>query len=310
MSEQVVALVGATATGKTAAGEALADALGGEVVCADSRQVFVELEIGTGKPTPLERAARPHHLFGALTLNDRPSAGWYARACGESRLEIRSRGRLPILVGGSGLWLEAARQGLAAAPPHDPAIRARIGAELAAVGSAALHARLAEADPVTAARLAPGDRQRITRALEVWEATGRPLSWWHAHQVEPAAGEQWIVLELTMAAAANRVRIAERTRQMFAAGLIEETRRLVEQGLARPLRALRAVGYDEALDLLEGRIAREEAEARTTLRTAQLAKRQRTWFRNRVDAIRIEADDRAMERCLEITRRELARHSR
>jgi tRNA dimethylallyltransferase len=285
---RVIAIVGATATGKTDLGEALAGSLGGEVVCADSRQVFRELEVGTGKPTPAERAARPHHLFDALTLGARPSAGWYAQAAGAVCNTIHARGRTPVLVGGSGLWLRAARQGLSGEPPHDAQVRARLQDELQRVGPEALHERLALVDPVTAARLAPRDRQRITRALEVQEASGRPLSWWHQRQGEPAVRGEWRVFELTFAPEALDERIGRRTRWMFESGLVEETQTLLAAGQEAPLRALRAVGYDEALELLAGHLSRAEAEQRTNLRTRQLAKRQRTWFRHQMEAVRLD----------------------
>ena len=284
---RVVAVVGATATGKTALGEALAQALDGEVVCADSRQVFRELELGTGKPAPAERSAIPHHLFDALGLGQRPSAGWYAGVVGAVCSAVQSRGRTPVLVGGSGLWLRAAQHGLSGEPPHDAWVRARIQAELVRVGPEALHERLALVDPVTAGRLQPRDRQRITRALEVHEASGRPLSWWHERRGEPAAAGEWHVFELTCDPPALDERIALRTRWMFDAGLVEETRALVGDGHEPALRALRAVGYDEALDLLAGGLTRAEAEQRTRLRTRQLAKRQRTWFRHQVEAVRL-----------------------
>ena len=284
----VVSVVGATATGKTAVAERLAEALGAELVCADSRQVYRDLEVGTGKPTRAERAARPHHLFDALSLGQRASAGWYARAAAEARDAIRARGRVPLLVGGSGLYLKAAEHGLSGEPPHDPERRARLRAELEAHGPQALHDRLRAVDPATAARLAPGDRQRVTRALEVAEASGRPLSWWHAQPSAPPA-ERWIHLELVVDAAALRQRIARRTTWMFDHGLVEETRALVEAGHEAALRALRAVGYDEALDLLAGTVTRAAAEARTAQRTHQLAKRQRTWFRHQMKAVRLDA---------------------
>jgi tRNA dimethylallyltransferase len=289
---RIVAVVGATATGKTDLGEALADALGGEVVCADSRQVFRELEIGTGKPAPAERAARAHHLFDALTLGQRPSAGWYANTAGTVCSAIHSRGRTPVLVGGSGLWLRAVQHGLSGEPPHDAEVRAQIQAELERVGPEALHARLMLVDPAIAARLQPRDRQRITRALEVQEASGRPLSWWHERRGEPAVTGEWRVFELTMEPRALDGRVERRTRWMFDSGLVEETRALVAGGKEPALRSLRAVGYDEALELLAGRLTRAEAEERTNLRTRQLAKRQRTWFRHQVEAMRLEAADR------------------
>ena len=289
-----VALVGATAAGKTGLAEALARRLGAEIVCCDSRQVFAELEIGTGKPSPAERAAWPHHLFEALTLARHPSAGWFAREAGAACAAIRARGRLPLLVGGSGLYLRALREGLAPTPPLDPAVRERVRAEASALGPEALHGRLREVDPETARRVGPRDRQRIVRALEVAAATGRPLSWWHARTPEPGGGD-WPVLELVVPPAALRKRIARRSAWMFAHGLIEETRALLAAGADERLQALRAIGYDEALEVIAGRMAVAAAIERVTLRTAQLAKRQRTWFRHQVEAARLEAAERDPE---------------
>jgi tRNA dimethylallyltransferase len=291
----VVAVVGATATGKTDLAESLAADLEAEVVCADSRQVFRELEIGAGKPAPVERAARPHHLFDALSLGARPSAGWYGVAAGVVCAAIHGRGRVPVLVGGSGLWLRAAQRGLSHEPPHDPDVRERIRRSLESEGPESLHARLALIDPATAARLQTRDRQRITRALEVYEASGRTLSWWQTRQGAPAVAGEWRVFELTLDPRMLDERIARRTRWMFESGLVQETQALVAAGSEAPLRALRAVGYDEALEMLAGRLTRAEAEARTVLRTRQLAKRQRTWFRHQVEAVRVDAGSRRAE---------------
>ncbi len=285
---RAIAVVGATATGKTDLAEALAQDLDAEIVCCDSRQVFRELEIGTGKPSPAARAARPHHLFDALELGQRASAGWFARAAHDTRASIRARGRVPLLVGGSGLYLKAAMQGLAAEPPHDPLLRARLARSMEQEGPEALHRQLREVDPATAARLAPRDRQRIARALEVAMASGRPLSWWHAQEAASRDAELWVVVELVLEPALLRERIASRTRTMFDQGLVEEATRLVEAGRGPALRALRAIGYDEALALAAGALTREEAERRVDRRTAQLAKRQRTWFRHQVRAIRLD----------------------
>jgi len=283
-----VALVGATATGKTALAEALARQLNAEIVCCDSRQVYAELEIGTGKPSPAERAARPHHLFEALRVGQPASAGWFARAAAEACAAIEARGRVALLVGGSGLYLRALQEGLAPTPPHDPEVRERLRHELAAMGPEALHVRLAAVDPAAAARIAPRDRQRIARALEVFETSGRPLSWWQGHPAAGVGAADWIVLEIVVAPAELRPRIARRTAWMFENGLVEETRSLAAAGADDALRRLRAIGYDEALDLLAGRLDRPGAEARINLRTAQLAKRQRTWFRHQADAVRLE----------------------
>lgn len=284
-----VALVGATATGKSPLGEGLARALGAEVVCCDSRQVFAELELGTGKPVPAERAARPHHLFDALRLGAHANAGWFARAAGEACAAIRERGSLPLLVGGTGLYLRALREGLAPTPPHDPDLRRRLRAELDALGPEALHDRLAAVDPQTAGRLAPRDRQRIGRALEVHELTGRPLSWWHARTPATPAAESWTVLEVVVDPLELRARIATRTAWMFAHGLIEETQALLAAGAEEPLRALRAIGYDEAMEVIARRLDLPAAEARVNQRTARLAKRQRTWFRHQEEGLVLEA---------------------
>ena len=285
----VVALVGPTAVGKTAASLALAERFEIEVVCADSRQVFAALERGTGKPTPIERARVPHHLFEALTLDQHASAGWYARSCEAARSSVHGRGRTPLLVGGSGLYLRAAQHGLSGEPPHDAAVRGRLQAEMAALGPEALHARLAGVDPATAARLAPRDRQRIGRALEVWEASGRPLSWWHGHAGATPARERWWIIGMAVEPAVLRDRVEARTHAMFDHGLVEEVEGLIAAGAEPALRRLRAVGYDEALDLIAGTLTRAEAEQRTTRRTLQLAKRQRTWFRHQTRTHQVDA---------------------
>jgi tRNA dimethylallyltransferase len=212
---------------------------------------------------------------------------------------------VPLLVGGSGLYLRAAQDGLAATPSPDAAIRARLLEEWDANGGAASHERLRREDPETAARLDPADRQRVVRALEVLESTGRPLSWWHRQPRVGAAPGPWCVIEVTLGVHALSERIERRARWMFAHGLIEETERIREQGRTAALRRLRAVGYDEALALLEGTLSREEAEAFTILRTRQLAKRQRTWFRHQARAVRLDGAEPPavrLERALELAR--------
>ncbi len=285
---RAVILAGATATGKTDLGEDLAAALGGEIVCADARQVFAELEIGTGKPTPAQRDALPHHLFDALALGERASAGEWARRARATCEALFARGVVPVLVGGSGLYLRALLEGLHAEPPHDAAIRERLRAEWESEGAAAMHARLAASDPATAARLAPRDRQRILRALEVEAASGRPLSAWHAAPTREALAADWRIAELVCDPEQLAARIDTRTRAMFAGGLLEETRALLDAGKGPALAALRAIGYDEAMACLAGTCDRAEAEAATSLRTRQLAKRQRTWFRHQLAAVRVD----------------------
>ncbi|NOT34111.1 MAG: tRNA (adenosine(37)-N6)-dimethylallyltransferase MiaA [Candidatus Eisenbacteria bacterium] len=284
-----IAIVGATATGKTAVAERVAELTGGEIVCADSRQVFAELDLGTGKPSIAERSARPHHLFDALTLDGRASAGWYAEASAKARNDVRSRGRVPILVGGSGFYLRAAQEGLADEPPQDAVIRARLRQELATDGAPALHARLAEVDPESAARIHPNDGQRVVRALEVFETSGQPLGWWHRRTAPTPLAERWRVFELVVPPSPLNRRIRLRTASMLEHGLIDEVRGLLGGPHGDALRALQAIGYDEAIDVIEDRISMTQARDRTNLRTRQLAKRQRTWFRHQATSVPLEA---------------------
>lgn len=293
MVRRIVAVVGATATGKTALGERLAAAIGGEVVCADARQVYRELEIGTGKPSPAERLARPHHLFDALGLGERASAGWFARVAAVACEGVLARGRVPVLVGGSGLYLSALRHGFHGAPSRDAAVRVRLDAEAAGAGVAEMHERLRRADPETAERLDSRDRQRVLRALEVVEVSGRTMAWWRTQPREGALAGDWRAIELTCAPDELERRIVARTRRMLADGLVEETRALLRAGHADALAALRAIGYDEAAAHLSGGLDESGMVAAIDRRTRQLAKRQRTWFRHQVDAIRIASDDPA-----------------
>jgi tRNA dimethylallyltransferase len=223
--------------------------------------VFGELEIGTGKPTRAERAARPHHMFESLSLGQRASAGWYARAAREACEAIRARGRVALLVGGSGLYLRAAMEGLSAEPPHDPAARERLRERLAREGVEALHAALVRVDPATAARLRPRDAQRITRALEVWEASGRPLSWWHTVPGERAMAGPWRVFELVARPARLDAVIAGRTRAMFASGLVEETADLLTS---------RNVPWSSRSTPSSGRLRPAEPSRRTRLTLGRL----------------------------------------
>ena len=177
MRRTLVAIVGATATGKTAMGETYAERVRGVVVCADARQVFRELELGTGKPTAAERSLRPHALFDWLGLGERPTAGRWARAAAAVCEAAFGRGVIPVLVGGSGLYLVALQRGLHPEPPRDANLRAMLERECEAVGVEPMHARLAERDPETARRLAPRDRQRVLRALEVTTVSGHTLGW-------------------------------------------------------------------------------------------------------------------------------------
>lgn len=288
MQHRLLALVGATATGKTAIGEALAEKVGGAVVCADARQVYRELEIGTGKPTPIERAARPHLLFDLATLGERISAGSWARAATEACQKLFADGVTPVLVGGSGLYVSALERGLHPEPPKDPERRAELEREWSERGPEAMHAKLAVLDPAAAASLRPRDRQRVLRALEIVGSSGRTLEWWRESARSTPLAAEWRTFEVTCTPAILGERIARRTAAMWRDGLLEETRAIVAAGKGPALRRLAAIGYDEALDVLEGTTTPELAQESMDRRTRQLAKRQRTWFRHQLRATTVE----------------------
>lgn len=290
MRRTLIAIMGVTASGKTAVAEGVAASLGAEVVCADARQLFRELVLGTGKPTRDELAALPHHLFDLHELGEQPTAGRWALAAADVCESCFARGVVPVLVGGSGLYLNALREGLHPEPPKDASVRAALESECAALGVAAMHARLRSLDPGSADRLASRDRQRILRALEVVQVGGRSLAWWRELPREAPLAADWRAYELVCESARLSERIEHRSHSMWGSGLLEETRALVELGHEASLRRLAAIGYDEALERLAGSMGAEEAERRMNERTRQLAKRQRTWFRHQTLAEPIPID--------------------
>ncbi|MDP9605252.1 UNVERIFIED_ORG: tRNA dimethylallyltransferase [Variovorax paradoxus] len=285
-----VALAGPTASGKTAAALALARLLPVEIVSVDSALVYRGMDIGTAKPTAAEQAAVPHHLIDILDPRESYSAAAFVADATRLIDEIGARGALPLLVGGTMLYFKALFDGIDAMPAADAAVRARIDADAATLGWPAMHARLAQVDPVTAARLAPQDSQRIQRALEVWESSGRPLSSFHASDNKTASaveGGALFSLEPTDRAWLHG-RIAERFDAMLASGFLDEVRALRARGdLSTDLPSMRCVGYRQAWETLDacGNTA-PDAKAMADLRergiaaTRQLAKRQITWLRS------------------------------
>lgn len=277
----VIALAGPTASGKTAAALALAEAIDGEVVSVDSALVYRGMDIGTAKPTPEERRRVPHHLIDIREPDQPYSAADFVADARGLIDAIRSRGRSVLLVGGTMLYFKALIEGLDAMPPAHPQLRAAIEAEALARGWPALHAELAQVDAATATRLAPNDAQRIQRALEVYRATGRPLSAFHG--AAPRDGgftpDAFFSLEPVDRAWLHE-RIARRFDAMLAAGLLEETRALLARGLSPALPSLRSVGYRQAIEALEGRLPMVQLRDRGIFASRQLAKRQVTWLRS------------------------------
>jgi len=285
-----IALAGPTASGKTAAALALARTRAVEIVSVDSALVYRGMDIGTAKPSRAEQAQVPHHLIDILDPRGSYSAAAFVADATRLIDEIRARGALPLLVGGTMLYFKALFDGIDAMPAADAAVRASIDAEAAIVGWPAMHARLAQVDPVTAARLAPQDSQRIQRALEVWASSGQPLSSFHASDNKTAKaveGGLLISLEPTDRAWLH-ARIAERFDAMLAAGFIDEVKALRARGdLSPDLPSMRCVGYRQAWEMLDAcGTAAPDAKALNDLRergiaaTRQLAKRQITWLRS------------------------------
>ena len=282
-----VALAGPTASGKTAAALALARHLPVEIVSVDSALVYRGMDIGTAKPSAAERAAVPHHLIDILDPSERYSAAAFVTDATRLIDEIRARGALPLLVGGTMLYFKALIDGIDAMPAADPAVRARIDAEAGALGWPAMHARLAEVDPVTAARLTPGDSQRIQRALEVWHTSGQPLSSFHGDATRKSAGRASGAGAAALFSLEPRdrawlhQRIAQRFDAMLAAGFLDEVKALRARGdLSLDLPSMRCVGYRQAWEALDGRWPISELSERGIAVTRQLAKRQITWLRS------------------------------
>jgi tRNA dimethylallyltransferase len=302
-----ICLAGPTASGKSALALQLADALHGgvEFVSVDSAQVYRGMDIGTAKPGAAELARVPHHLIDLLEPEQAYSAAMFVRDATAAAEAIRARGKLPLLVGGTMLYFKALRDGLDAMPAADPALRAQIDAQAAAEGWPALHAELARVDPASAARLAPNDAQRIQRALEVWRATGRPLSAFHAREASLSQAGQWPMLSLEPSSRAwLHARIATRFDAMLAAGLVDEVSRLRRRPALRPeMPSMRCVGYRQAWAALAAGTPDGLRDAGIAA-TRQLAKRQITWLRSMDVHTRIAPDEPGGEaRLLDAVRR-------
>ena len=273
--------MGPTASGKTAVALEIAARFPVEIISVDSAQVFRDLDVGTAKPTAVERAAAPHHLIDIIDPTESYSAARFSADAARLMREISSRERVPLLAGGTMLYFKALREGLSNLPQADTAVRAAIEAEAREKGWPALHAELARIDAPTAARLKPGDAQRIQRALEVFRITGTPLSSLQGARVSAPTQYRFVPVALvpTDRAVLHR-RIELRFEAMLAAGLVEELAALRgKYALSAELPAMRCVGYRQAWEHLEGAYDRATLRDRGIYATRQLAKRQLTWLR-------------------------------
>jgi tRNA dimethylallyltransferase len=279
MTRPIPVIIGPTAVGKTDLGIAVARQCDAEVVSADSRQLYRHLDIGTAKPTAAQRQAVPHHLLDRLDPDERLDAARFVRLAWGCIDAIEARGRRPLIVGGSGMYVRALTDGLFPGPGAHPPLRAALEAEAQAEGVQALHDRLAAVDPRAAARIHPHDRVRIIRALEVYSLTGTPISQWQRQWQHPPQGRGFVLIGLMRRRDDLRRRIAARTQAMLSQGLEAEARRLLDMGFLPTLPPLQSVGYGEMLAYLAGEIDLPRARQLIERRTWRLAKRQMTWFR-------------------------------
>ena len=287
----VVAVVGATAAGKSGLSLDLAEALDGEVVNTDAMQLYRGMDIGTAKLPVAERRGVPHHLLDVLEVTEPASVAEFQGQAREVIAQVRGRGRTPVLVGGSALYTRAVLDEFAF-PGTDPEVRARLEAELADVGSAVLHHRLAEVDPEAAANILVENGRRVVRALEVVEVTGRPFSATlpTLTYVDPLTVQVGVDIDRPTLDA----RIEQRVDEMFETGLVAEVEALLARGLAEGRTAARAIGYPEVAAHLAGELSLDEARERTVIATRRFARRQDAWFRKdpRITWVRFDDPDR------------------
>jgi len=292
-----VAVIGPTAVGKSSLAMQLSEILGGEIVSIDSRQIYRGLDIGTAKPSPEERKRVRHHCIDILDIEEGSNARWFASQAEKAIEDLRSRGRLPILAGGSGLYLQALTHGLFEID-LEPAEREKFAGSVSGMPSGDLYSILLEKDPESAGRIHPNDRYRIVRALEVLELTGTPLSEHFRLQKEtgPPIEEGLVRIGLDMDRASLRSRISARTESMYDAGWPEEVTELLERGADPGCPGLQTLGYPETIRYVRGDAGRRETVERISILTGQYAKRQMTWFRKERDVTWLNAEDRDLLR--------------
>ena len=286
----VLVLVGPTGVGKTAVSLFLASALKGEVVNADSRQVYRYMDIGTAKPSLAARRQVPHHLIDVLTPDEAYSAGQYMLDARRVVKEIQARGGVPLVVGGSGLYVRALLEGFFGRDARAAGLRRHLEQRAVREGPEALYHELRRVDPASAEKIHPNNLKRVIRALEVYHLTGKSISYWHARQKDPAPFP-YLKVALNLPRAVLYRRIDQRVENMFAGGLVDEVRALLKRGYSPSLNALNSVGYKEVIAYLHGEIDLSTCKEQVKQNTRRFAKRQLTWFRRETNLHWIEMNE-------------------
>ena len=301
---RAVLIAGPTASGKSALALALAERLGGTVINADSMQVYRDLRVITARPTPEEERRAPHALYGHVDAAANYSTGRWIADAARTLNEIQGACRLPIFVGGTGLYFRALLGGLSDIPPVPTEVRARVRSEAEGLTAPDLHARLARLDPQTAKRLRPSDRQRILRALEVFAATGRSLAEWQEKPGIPMIGpDEVAAVFLSVEREVLRQRINDRFDAMIEGGALEEVKQLARRELAPALPAMKAHGVPWLVRHLKDEVSLEEAAARGKADTRRYSKRQETWFRHQLKEFEWIPPDRTLDHLLSAIRK-------
>lgn len=275
----IVVICGPTGIGKTTTAILLAEAFNGEIVSADSMQIYRFMEIGTAKPTSAEQARIPHHMIDIIAPEDPFDAALYEKMARGIVQNLHERGKLPVIAGGTGFYIKALTSGLFDTIPIDPAIRQRLRKEASTLGPDVLFERLSAVDPVSADKLHPNDTYRVVRALEVFETTGKPISSHHQkHQFHEQPFRQ-IKIGLTMARDALYTRIDTRVDTMLQEGLLDEVRKLLDEGYTPSLKSMQSIGYRHMVSFIQGHLTWEEAIRTMKRDTRRYAKRQMAWFK-------------------------------
>ncbi len=279
LGEYLLVVVGPTAVGKTRVSIELAERIGGEIVSADSRQVYRFMDIGTAKPAPTDMRRIPHHMIDVVNPDEEYTAADYSRGAHVAIKSIFEKGRIPIMVGGSGLYIRAVIDGMFPGPGSDIKIREKLEIDAEESGISSLYDRLCKVDPVASSRIHPNDKRRIIRALEIYEATGRPISSLQEEGKKKEPEYDTVMIGLNRPRKELYRRIQERVEEIFQHGFVDEVKGLLEKGYRENLISMEALGYREVIKFLNGEITLDLAKRKVKQNTCHYARRQLIWFR-------------------------------